>query len=165
MIEDVIGNATKAAITIAAVGPIILAFYNRHLILIQRLRGLNRELIAQYEKPSLRSTEIVTLIKQQIKAVNKTSFVLNISIVLLLVHVNCQATCIIFFGINVPSLFEVAHIFFVIGMCFMWLGTLTGIIEVSLSLKPVIKEEEFVLREMSTIELTTLNTMACAAVG
>jgi hypothetical protein len=158
MPEDYIGNATKSVVTIAAVGPIILALYNRHLILIQRLRGLNREMISEYSKPSRHSHHIIKMIKQQIEKVNRASIWLNVSIVLLLIHINLQVICTILFGIKIYQVQEAAHWFFVTGMIFMWFGITTAIAEVSVSLKPVLHEEDFIQREISEVEIGIMNS-------
>lgn len=163
--EDYIGNSTKSVVTIAAAGPIILALYNRHLLLISRLRGLNRELISEFSKPSRHSGHIVHMIKEQIRKVNQASALLNVSIVMMLIHVNCQVICTILFGTKITAVHEAAHWFFVSGMCLMWAGTVTAIIEISMSLKPVLREGNYIQREMSDItemEMGIMNSgVAC----
>jgi ABC-type multidrug transport system fused ATPase/permease subunit len=167
---DLIIDATKPVVIIAATGPFILSFYNRSIFLITRLRQYNKELL---EKKNIYDNATRDIMLEQLKKLNKHAKLLTYSIVLLLLSVLSNLLTCFFVGFHTSSSTEhsrryeqIGYIFFNLGIVMFFVAIVISLFEIITHLNPVMIEEKKIreLLELDNIDSTLVLSMDVSSV-
>lgn len=152
---DLIIDATKPVVIIAATGPFILSFYNRSIFLITRLRQYNKELLDKKNSYD-RTTRDIML--EQMRKVNRHAKLLTYSIVTLLLSVLSNLLTCFFVGFHMTdsvkhrkSYERIGYICFNVGIVLFFVAILISLFEITTHLNPVMVEEKKI-RELLDLE-------------
>jgi magnesium-transporting ATPase (P-type) len=143
---DLIIDATKPVVIIAATGPFILSFYNRSIFLITRLRQYNKELLDKKNTYDIQTRDIML---EQLSKLNKHAKLLTYSIITLLLSVLSNLLTCFFVGFHTSSskrkskVYEnIGYTFFNIGIIMFFIAILIALFEITTHLNPVLIEEK-----------------------
>lgn len=161
----IISTSVVPVAIISACALLCLALYNRLSALISRLRGFQRERLAEYEAYAqhVRSghedasslqhhQQMLEMLGVQTARVYRRAKLIRASLLHLLAAIACLVLCSLCMGLSMvaPGSYliggYIAQVFFVVGMVFMLGGTVLGIIEMWNALEPVQLETQFVSR-------------------
>ena len=152
---DLIIDATKPVVIIAATGPFILSFYNISIFLITRLRYYNKELLDQKKSYDAQTRDILL---EQLKKLNKHAKLLTYSIIILLLSVLSNLLTCFFIGFHSSNFQTTRKIYedigykcFNIGIAMFFIAILIALFEIATHLNPVLIEEKKI-RELLEIE-------------
>lgn len=141
---DLIVDATKPVVIIAATGPFILSFYNRSIFLITRLRQYNKELLDKKNTYDVQTRDIML---EQLSKLNKHAKLLTYSIITLLLSVLSNLLTCFFVGFHTSSskskVYEdIGYTCFNIGIVMFFIAILIALFEITTHLNPVMIEEK-----------------------
>jgi Protein of unknown function (DUF2721) len=159
--SDNIRVAINPLMLLSSGGLLILALYNRYFITVDRLRKFDRELLQEYEKKANAHSsrhgycnQIISMFQNQIKRINKRAKVLKYSLIsMLLSFLTTLIICMILLADDT----HIAIVLTYISLSFMFIGILLALVEMIMSLNPVIEEERFIRKELSIPDITELN--------
>lgn len=147
---DLIIDATKPVVIIAATGPFILSFYNRSIFLITRLRQYNKELLDKKNSEDHHTREIML---EQLKKLNRHAKCLTYSIVILLLSVLSNLLTCFFVGFHTSNVSkhrkiyeDMGYTFFNIGIALFFVAIVIALFEITTHMNPVLVEEKKVLK-------------------
>lgn len=158
---DLIIDATKPVVIIAATGPFILSFYNRSIFLITRLRQYNKELL---DKKNTYDNATRDIVLEQLHKLNKHAKLLTYSIVLLLLSVLSNLLTCFFVGFHTSSskhsrrYEQIGYIFFNCGIVMFFVAIVISLFEIITHLNPVMIEEKKI-RELLDLEHDNIDTL------
>lgn len=168
---DLIIDATKPVVIIAATGPFILSFYNRSIFLITRLRYYNKELLDKKNNFD-NNTRDITL--EQLRKLNKHAKLLTYSIITLLLSVLSNLLTCFFVGFHMTNSTKhrktyenIGYICFNIGIVLFFIAISISLFEITTHLNPVMIEEKKILQliEMeNNVDSTLVLSMDVSAV-
>lgn len=157
---DLIIDATRPVVIIAATGPFILSFYNRSLFLIARLRQYNKDLL---DKKISSDSQTKAIVIEQVQKLNKHAKYLTYSIIILLVSVLSNLLTCFFVGFHFAStkktkrLYQsIGYVFFNIGLVMFFLAIFIALVEIITHLNPVMIEEKKILDLLENHEDSTV---------
>lgn len=152
---DLIIDATKPVVIIAATGPFILSFYNRSIFLITRLRQYNKELLDKKDTYDIQTKDIML---EQLNKLNKHAKLLTYSIVTLLLSVLFNLLTCFFVGFHTSGSKKSKHRYetigytcFTIGIIMFFVAILIALFEITTHLNPVMIEEKKI-RQLLEVE-------------
>ncbi|MGC9260549.1 MAG: DUF2721 domain-containing protein [Phycisphaerae bacterium] len=156
--EQLITLILAPVVLISACGLLCLTFYNRQAILTARIRSFNAErfeLMAKMSqpptKPSIAGAITPALLARlkgleiQTQAILHRARLIRRTLVCLVSCIIGMLSCSLTLGLGliIPHLNFVALSFFVLGMIAMLVAMINALMELSLSLKPVSLEQDF----------------------
>jgi Protein of unknown function (DUF2721) len=138
---------------ISSCGLLLLAFYNRYITTISRLRAFDREILGETLNNASNRNQIMTMLSKQQDHINKRALLLKFAILVML--------CSNFVSVLVPMVLlasdsVAALVLTYISLSLMGWAILLALGEMAISLTPVI-EEEMMVRKISLVDITALN--------
>jgi hypothetical protein len=155
--KDAVANSMLSIGLISASGLFGLAFYNRLIIIIERLRRLNRELLAENDRDGSGRPNRMKMISTQISTLNCAASTMKFSIIAVLCGAMSTITSALVIAINQDNAYEIARIFHILALCLIMLSFTLACGEMSFSLFHVMREEKHIIKEVSEGNLIEMN--------
>lgn len=157
----VLSASVVPVVIISACGLLCLAFYNRLASVVSRLRGFQRERLAEQERLSqprrvgehepewVRRRELVLdMLEEQTRRVARRARLIRLTLLCLLATIGCLTLCSLVTGISVlwpPAIYAAVGLF-IVGLLLLLSGVVLAMLELKGALDPVELESEFVAR-------------------
>lgn len=156
MYSDTIQSGLNPLILISSCALLLLSGYNRFIIIVERIRKFDRELLEEVGKHNEHTAQIKVMYHNQLKRINKQAQMVKFSILCLLTSV-LSSLVVPIISLSIDTVASL--VFTYIALALMFFGILLLVLEIAISLDTVI-EEERIIREIS---LPTLNLLHSSA--
>ena len=153
-LSKVVSAGVGPIIVISACGLLCSTFYNRIANVITRLRAFQRERLAEQalldretdEGMRAKRQELLAVLSQQTDSLVRRVHYVRRTLFCLLLTISCLILCSLSLGISVvvPQLIFVSIATFVLGLTLLLVGLVFAMIDLKLSLDPVVLETTYV---------------------
>ncbi len=161
-LSKVISAGVGPIIVISACGLLCSTFYNRMTNVITRLRSFQRERLAEQalldretdEAMRAKRQELLAILSQQTESLVRRVRYVRRTLFCLLLTISCLILCSLSLGISVviPRLILIAIATFVLGLALLLAALVFAMIDLKLSLDPVVLETTFVTRRVRRVD-------------
>ena len=161
-LSKVISAGVGPIIVISACGLLCSTFYNRMTNVITRLRAFQRERLAEQalldretdEAMRVKRGELLDVLSQQTDRLVRRVRYVRRTLFCLLLTICCLILCSLSLGLSVivPPAIYVSIATFVLGLTLLLIGLGFAMIDLTLSLDPVVLETSFVARRVRRID-------------
>jgi hypothetical protein len=156
--RDEIASSMLPITLISTSGLFGLAFYNRLIIIIQRLRSLNREMLIENDRVGCARPNRILMIGNQIKSLNCAAKTMRFSIIFVLSGAMSTLVNSLVITIDQKNVYEIARGFHITSLCLILISFMLACGEMAFSLCHVITEEKHIIKEISDGNLVSMTT-------